>query len=158
MSRHIARVALVLLAGVLPLLTGCGAGGSATTASVESASPPEPEVASDPLTLQERRVAQGARLAVSDGCTACHLNGGRRTVGPDFASFAGHRVALVDGRRVIVDAHFLTQGLVHPANNVVRGYLAGPMLDAMRRLRLEDNPAQIAALVAFIQQIGPETP
>jgi hypothetical protein len=147
-----------MLAAVLVLLAGCGGGRTARFASVESASPPEPDTVLEPVTHQEQLIAQGARLAVSDGCTACHLNGRHNTLGPNFARFAGHRVALVDGRRVLVDKNFLTDALMHPEQNVVKGYPSAPMLQSMRRLGLTHNPTQVAALVAFIEMVGPETP
>jgi len=75
-------------------LAGCGtSGGSSGAASTE------PSYVKEPFTHQQLLVEQGARLAVSDGCTACHLNAAGRGIAPSFASFAGHRVTLADGHR-----------------------------------------------------------
>ncbi len=78
------------------------------------------------------------------------------SVGPDFAGFAGHAVTLADGRRVLVDEHFLREGLLHPEQAELKGYDPAPMLAAVRRLHLSGDPGQVAALAAFIEQIGPE--
>jgi cytochrome c551/c552 len=150
-------VAGSLLAGAALLLAaGCGASGASSGA--RSTAVAEPSYAQEPFTGQERRVERGARLYVADGCSACHAIGGRRGLGPSFAKLAGSRVTLADGRRVLVSERFLRAALVDPAGAEVRGYPAAPMLAAVRRLALAGNPAAVAALAAFIEQIGPETP
>jgi len=75
---------------------------------------------------------------------------------PGFATFAGHRVTLTDGRTVVVDEHFLRAALLDPRSAQIKGYEPGPMLAALRRLHLASQPEQVAALAAFIEQIGPE--
>ena len=80
----------------------------------------------------------------------------RSSVGPDFAGFAGHTVTLADGRRVLVDEHFLREGLLHPEQAELKGYDSAPMLAAVKRLHLAGESGQVAALAAFIEQIGPE--
>ncbi len=115
-----------------------------------------PAYVTAPFTHEEQLVEQGAHLAVADGCTACHLVGRAKSVGPDFAGFAGHAVTLADGRRVLVDERFLREGLEHPEQAELKGYDAAPMLAAVRRLHLAGEPGEVAALAAFIEQIGPE--
>ena len=118
-----------------------------------------PSYAAAPFTHQQQLVERGARLYVSDGCSACHSVGSRRgSLGPSFAVLAGNRVTLAGGRRVLVDERFLHEALVDPARVEVRGYAPAPMLAAVRRLGLAHDPAAVAALAAFIEQIGPETP
>jgi hypothetical protein len=136
------------------LLAGCGS--SVPSGGAGSSSSGVPAYVTAPFTHEERLVEQGARLAVADGCTACHLVGRSKSVGPNFAGFAGHAVTLADGRRVLVDERFLREGLEHPERAELKGYDAAPMLAAVKRLQLADEPAQVAALAAFIEQIGPE--
>jgi cytochrome c2 len=136
------------------LLAGCGSSGPSSGADSSSSSVPAYVTA--PFTHEERLVEQGARLAVADGCTACHLVGRSKSVGPNFAGFAGHAVTLADGRRVVVDERFLREGLEHPTRAELKGYDAAPMLAAVKRLHLAGEPGQVAALAAFIEQIGPE--
>jgi cytochrome c2 len=141
----------------LPLslaLAGCGS--SATSGGAGSSSSNAPAYVTAPFTHEEHLVEQGARLAVADGCTACHLMGKSQSVGPDFAGFAGHTVTLAGGRHVLVGEHFLREGLLHPDKAELKGYDPTPMLAAVRRLRLSGEPGQVAALAAFIEQIGPE--
>jgi cytochrome c2 len=155
-----ARASLAALAAcvvALPLslsLTGCGSSGPSGGAGSSSSSVPAYITA--PFTHEQLLVEQGARLAVADGCTACHLMGKSRSVGPNFAGFAGHTVTLAEGRRVLVDEHFLREGLLYPDKAELKGYAAAPMLAAVRRLHLSGEPGQVAALAAFIEQIGPE--
>jgi hypothetical protein len=147
---------VVLLAGALALvLAGCGAGKASSRASTSTAS--VPAYVTEPLTHEQKLVQQGARLVVADGCAACHLSAATHGVGPDFLSFAGHRVMLSDGRTVLVDERYVREGLLHPTANELEGYDAQPMLAALARLHLSSRPAQVAALAAFVEQVGPET-
>jgi hypothetical protein len=149
-------LASVIALASVPMLAGCGAGGSSR--GTASSSSTAPSYVTEPFTHQQQLVEQGARLAVADGCAACHLDAAGRGIAPSFASFAGHRVTLADGRRVLVDERFIRAGLLHPGENEIEGYDPAPMLKAIGRLRLTDDPGQVAALTAFIEQIGPEPP
>ena len=137
---------------------GLGLAGCGTSGGSNGAASTEPSYVKEPFTHQQLLVEQGARLAVSYGCAACHLGAAGRGIAPSFASFAGHRVTLADGRRVLVDEHFIRLGLLHPESAEIKGYAPAPMLKAIRRLHLAENPGQVAALTAFIEQIGPEPP
>lgn len=151
-SRHGAGV-LLATAMLLPL-TGCGSSGQVS--SQGSLASTEPSYVSEPFTHQQELIEQGARLIVSYGCSACHLSAAGRRIAPSFASFAGHRVALTDGHRVLVDEQFLREALLHPGRNQIKGYSPAPMLRAIKRLDLASHPHQVEALAAFIEQIGPE--
>jgi hypothetical protein len=155
MSIRRGQVARALLA-IAPLvaLTGCGT--SAKTSSQGSSRSSVPAYVSEPFTAQQQLIEQGAHLVVSDGCSACHLNATARNIAPSFASFAGHPLRLTNGRRVIVNERFLREALLHPSTPPVKGYNAAPMLLATKRLNLAKHPRQVAALAAFIEQIGPE--
>ncbi len=136
-------------------LSGCGASGAPATPSSTRTS--VPAYVTQPFSHEQKLVAQGAHLVVSDGCSACHLDSRAPSVAPDFLSFAGHRVKLRDGRSVLVDERFVREGLLHPAANEIRGYDPVLMLRTVARLHLGEHPAQVAELAAFIEQIGPET-
>jgi hypothetical protein len=150
--------AVGLAIGMIALvLAGCGTNGTSSRASSSHTST-EPAYVKEPFTHQQLLVEQGARLAVSYGCASCHLGAAGRGIAPSFASFAGHRVTLADGHRVLVDEHFLRAGLLDPGKAEIKGYDPAPMLAAVRRLHLAGHPGQVAALTAFIEQIGPEPP
>jgi cytochrome c551/c552 len=150
-----ALATLALMAGItLLLLSGCGA---SKTSSQTSSTPPEPHYTPEPLTHEQKLVEQGARLVISDGCSACHLPKSGQSIGPSFYSFAGQEATLEDGRGVLVDERFLREGILHPARSSIRGYDPAPMLAAMRRLHLISQPQQVSELIAFIEQVGPET-
>jgi hypothetical protein len=143
-----------LLALAIPLLlAGCASGGQANKGSSASTAP---TYVSEPFTHQQQLIQQGARLIVADGCAACHLEARTANIAPSFASFAGHRMTLSDGRRVVVNERFVTEALLHPGKTAIEGYDAASMLSATRRLDLPKHPQQVAALAAFIEQIGPE--
>jgi hypothetical protein len=143
-----------LAAALALVLAGCATSGKSNTPSTSGAS--VPSYVAEPFTPEQHLVERGARLVVADGCSACHLTLSKPRIAPDFSSFAGHRVALRDGRTVLVDEHFLHEGLLHPRNYILKGYNPQPMLAALRRLHLNGRPQQIAALAAFIEQVGPE--
>ncbi len=151
-NRAIGSLAAFAAAGAL---AGCG--GSHRAPSVQAASPPEPQYAVGELTRNEQLVNEGARLAVADGCASCHLQGAKRSPGPNFDSFAGHRVSLADGRRTLVDESFLRGALLHPQSSAVSGYDPAPMIRALAPLHLAEHPHDVEALTAFMEQIGPET-
>lgn len=140
--------------GILTSLSGCGA--SSVPSAQDSLTSTAPAYVSEPFTAQQQLVEQGARLIISDGCAACHLDKSNRSIGPSFDSFAGHDVTLANGRRVLVNEHFLRETLLDPRKDPIRGYEAAPMITATTRLRLGGGPEQLAALTAFIEQIGPE--
>lgn len=143
-----------LFVGLLVLLAGCGANGASDTGGVHTAS--VPAYVSEPFTAEQKLIEQGAPLMVADGCSACHLNDTARNGAPSFSSFAGHRVTLADGRSVLVDERFVREGLRDPRANELRGYDPAPMLTSLARLRLASHPREVAALAAFIEQVGPE--
>jgi hypothetical protein len=150
-----AAAAILACTMALAALSGCGSGGSSTQPGATTSS--APAYAAEPYTPQQQRVRRGAHLVVADGCSACHLDSADPRLAPSFTSLAGHRVTLIDGHRVLVNERFLRDALLHPGTTEVRGYDPAPMLAAVGRLRLADHPAQVAALVAFMEQIGPET-
>jgi hypothetical protein len=153
-ARALAVTALAaLLAGALG---GCGA--STPTADAPHVNTPtKPGYVTEPFTSEQKLVVQGARLVVTDGCAACHLDAKTPGIAPDFMTFAGHHVTLADGRSVLVNESFVRSGLLHPEADELKGYEPGPMIAAMVRLHLSEHPAQVAALAAFIEQVGPET-
>jgi len=150
-------IARSLLAGVV-LLSLCSCGAARTSSGAHPGTTGVPAYVVEPFSHEQQLVEQGARLVVSDGCAACHLAAQGKAIAPSFASFAGHRVELTDGRTVLVDERFLREGLLNPRRTLVKGYAPAPMLAALRRLHLASHPQQVAALAAFIEQVGPEAP
>lgn len=148
-----ASTSLLLAVLAFIALAGCGSSHSASTHASEPAA--DPYVA-EPFTHQQRLVALGAQLIVSQGCSACHLIGSASARAPGFATFAGHYVTLADGQRALVDETFLRNGLLHPQSVRIKGYDAAPMIRALASLHLAAHPARVAALAAFIEEIGPE--
>jgi hypothetical protein len=111
----------------------------------------------EPFTHHQEMIEQGGRLVIADGCAACHLQAQGRKSAPSLSSFAGRRLTLRDGRRILVDEHLLREGLLHPERVQLKGYDSELMLVALKRLHLSRHRQDVAALAAFIEQIGPET-
>jgi cytochrome c5 len=150
-------VRVLALALGASMLAGCGGGARTASSTAASGSPSAADPhAAEPFTAQEKRVARGAQLVVSEGCAACHLIAGAKAAAPAFITFAGHHVTLADGRRVLVDERFLRDGLLHPQAAELKGYDPAPMIAALAHLHLATHPEQATALAAFIEEIGPE--
>jgi cytochrome c5 len=148
-----ARRAACALALAGCLLAGCG---SSTRSGSGAPTRTVPAYVTAPFSVQQQRIAAGARLIVSDGCSVCHLQGAGTRAAPSFESFAGHRVTLADGRSALVDEPFLRASLLDPSAYALKGYAAGAMLRALAHLGLAHQPQQVADLAAFIEEIGPE--
>jgi|ERR1700677_4402392 len=148
-----------LLGVLLLLLSGCGASatsGSEASHGARSQTSSVPAYVTEPFSQEQQLIEQGAHLVISDGCAACHLSAKGKAIAPSFASFAGHHVKLADGRTVVVDERFLREGLLDAGADAINGYDAAPMLAAVKRLQLTSKPHQVAALAAFIEEVGPE--
>jgi mono/diheme cytochrome c family protein len=150
---HGRAASIVACLALAVALAGCGSSTPKRGSSTESA----PAFATAPYTPQQELVAAGAKLVVTDGCAACHLNGSDPKLAPSFTSLAGHQVKLKDGGTAVVDERFLRKALLDPSSEELAGYPAAPMIAALRRLRFAQRPAAVSALVAFIEQVGPET-
>ncbi len=149
-------VGLLATAVLLPLvLSGCGGGGGGT-ASIQGQLTPEPAYLTAPFTHEQRLVQQGARLVVADGCSVCHLAKTQQHIAPSFGSFAGNYFTLANGHRVLIDERFVREALLDAPKSPIKGYDPAPMIAAVQRLHLSSKPEQVAALAAFIEQIGPE--
>lgn len=140
-------------------LLACGCGGSSTTNGT-SANAPASTGTSSPTTGAATTgakggglVAQGSRLYQTDGCSACHSLNGARIVGPTWKGLAGSTVHLANGRTVTADDAYLTKHIVEPNAMTVQGYPGEVMAEAIEPLDLKAHPADVKALVAFIDSL-----
>lgn len=118
---------------------------AAATTTTTAAAPATPTQSGPAL------VARGKEL-FQTGCSACHSLGAEAGVGPGLGGLAGHTVTLDDGTKVIADDAYLARSLTDADAQVVKGYRAGIMPAAVAPLHLDQRPADVAALVAFIKQ------
>ncbi|GEM_PF-2214698 len=95
-------------------------------------------------------VARGMTLYSSDGCSACHSLDGSPGVGPSFKGLAGSAVKLANGQTVVADDAYLARSIRDPDAQIVAGYRSGVMPAAIAPYDLAAKPADIRALVAFI--------
>lgn len=73
--------------------------------------------------------------------------------GPTWKGLAGSRVALTNGKTVTATVGYLTRHIVEPDAMTVSGYTRGVMAQAIESFDLKDKPADVQALVAFIQSL-----
>jgi mono/diheme cytochrome c family protein len=132
--------AIVLLAtGGFCLADGCG-----------NASQPQSSAASS---AAGSLAARGGKLYQADGCAGCHSLNGSRLTGPSWKGLADSRVELSDGKAVIADDAYLTRHIVEPNALTVQGYPSQVMAEAIGGLDLQHKPADVQALVAFIDSL-----
>jgi cytochrome c551/c552 len=155
-QRRRARAAIAAVLTVVALGSLCGCGASGATKRTIITSSEVPSYAAAPFTHQQQLIERGAHLFLTDGCSACHAISGKQELGPSFARLAGNYVRLTDGHRVLVSERFLREALLDPHATEVKGYPLQPMLTAVARLHLQLHRADVDALAAFIEQIGPE--
>lgn len=136
MSRQ-ARCASSLLAAVT-LLAACGgssgAGGSASAGA-------------------SSLVATGKQLYSSQGCEDCHTLNGTLNTGPSWKGLYLSRVHLASGKTVTATAAYLTKHIVDPNALTVRGFPGDVMAEAIMSDHLGRDPAEVKALVAFIESL-----
>ena len=64
----------------------------------------------------------GRKVMEAKGCLACHSLDGSPGVGPSFKGVWGQKVELADGTTRVVDAAFVTEKILHPEQNTVKGF------------------------------------
>jgi cytochrome c oxidase subunit 2 len=131
------RIGAVL---VLMVVLVCGCGATKHVAPSRAAA----------LTL----TARGRQLYSDDGCAGCHSLDGSPRMGPSWRGLAGSRVLLYDGRSVTADSAYLTEHIVDPNALTVAGYPGQIMSQAIAQFDLARKPADVRALVAFIESLA----
>jgi len=127
-------------------LLACLAGGCGSASRPEATTP-------GVFPAQGSAVARGRDLYDADGCAGCHSLDGQRLNGPSWKGLAGSRVRLSDGRTVTADDAYLARHIVEPNAFTVQGYPGEVMAESVQSLDLKHKPADVAALVAFIDSV-----
>lgn len=147
------RAPLAGLAALLALAILCGCGGSSSPRTTASTASTAGAASTPPAGKATGLLARGSQLYQTDGCSACHSLNGTRIVGPTWKGLAGSRVKLTDGRTVVADDAYLTRHIVEPNAMTVQGYPGEVMAEAIQTLDLKAHPADVRALVAFIDSL-----
>ncbi len=121
--------------GAAVLLVACGSSGSSADGRATSLA------------------ASGKQLYVSEGCDDCHSLGGSLGTGPSWKGLYESRVHLASGVTVRADAAYLTRHIVDPNAMTVSGYPGEVMAEAIQGDDLASKPADVRALVAFIESL-----
>ena len=143
MSRRVGSLlAPIALGALLYLTVGCASpGGQSTTSSASTPQTGGPQV------------SRGRKLYQVDGCSGCHSLNGTRLTGPSWKGLAGSRVKLSDGRTLTADDPYLTRHIIEPNALTVQGYPGAVMAQAIETFDLKNKPADVRALVAFIDSV-----
>ena len=88
----------------------------------------------------------GALLYVSQGCIACHAQGG---IAPTLKGCFGRAVLLNDGRSVLADEAYIRNAILDPGAKLVAGY---PRIMPSYRNQLTEE--QVSQLVDYIKMLG----
>ncbi len=94
----------------------------------------------------------GMRVAAEKGCLRCHTTDGTRHIGPTWAGLFGSRVEFADGTSAVAGAAYLTDSMMDPRAQVVRGF--APVMPSFAG---QLDAAEAAALVELIKSL-PEAP
>lgn len=136
-------IAVLLAAGGLSLLSGCGNASRQAPSDI-------PTTASTGGSVVARR---GRALYQADGCAGCHSLNGTRLTGPTWKGLAGSTVTLTNGERITATAVYLRKHIIEPNAVTVRGYPAEVMAEAIETFNLKSKPQDVRALVAFIESL-----
>lgn len=93
-------------------------------------------------------VAVGESVAARMGCLGCHTVTGEPHIAPSWRGLYGSTVELEGGGRVRADDAYLTESMMAPERQVVRGYP-----DVMPSYRGILDASQTAALVEYIRSL-----
>jgi cytochrome c oxidase subunit 2 len=93
-------------------------------------------------------VAAGESVAARMGCLACHTVTGEPHIAPSWRGLYGSTVELEGGRRVRADEAYLTESMMEPERQVVRGFPA-----VMPSYRGILDASDAAALVEYIRSV-----
>jgi cytochrome c oxidase subunit 2 len=97
--------------------------------------------------------AQGREVAERFGCFGCHTTDGRPHIGPSWRGLYGSSVELKDGQHVLADESYLTESMMDPRKQVVRGFQ--PVMPSFQGLM---KPAETAAIVELIKSLSTQGP
>jgi cytochrome c oxidase subunit 2 len=92
----------------------------------------------------------GAAIAQLQGCVGCHSIDGSRLVGPTWLGLYGTQEALEGDTSVLVDEAYLRDSILHPADQITKGYpnvMPATYEDAL-------SEEQVEALVEYIKSLG----
>ncbi len=101
-----------------------------------------------PRAPEEDLAALGREVAVRNGCFSCHTVTGEPYLAPTWRGLYGSSVELSDGRRVIADGAYLTQSIMQPEIQVVRGY--EPVMPSYHGIL---GAADVGAIVEYIRSL-----
>ena len=95
----------------------------------------------------------GQRVAASQGCFKCHSVDGTPHIGPTWLDLYQRVEPLTDGKQVKADEAYLTESMVNPLAQIVRGF--PPVMPSYRG---KMSPPEYAALVEYIKSLTSDRP
>jgi cytochrome c oxidase subunit 2 len=98
---------------------------------------------------EKTQAEQGAALAESAGCLACHSVDGSALVGPTWLGLFGSENRLEDGTSVLADEDYLRNSILEPGSQVVADY---PNVMPAAYATLTDE--ELAAIIEYIKSLS----
>jgi cytochrome c oxidase subunit II len=98
----------------------------------------------------------GAALAASKGCLRCHTTDGSRHIGPTWAGLFGSKVDLHGGGTAVADAAYLTDSMMDPRHQVVRGF--EPVMPSYLGQLEPGEAAALVELIRSLREVEPQRP
>ncbi len=112
---------------------------------------PEPEAAGTEVAGD--LLALGERVAVREGCLACHTvsvaNPDAPHIGPTWVGLLGSVQSMQDGERVLADAAYVTQSMMDPAARITAGYP-----NVMPSYQGRITPGETAAILEYLRSLA----
>ncbi|HEX4338554.1 MAG TPA: cytochrome c oxidase subunit II [Polyangiaceae bacterium] len=92
--------------------------------------------------------AEGRSAASRYGCFSCHTVDGQRHLGPTWQGLYEKTEELANGQTIVADEEYLTESMMEPAAQLVRGYQ--PVMPTYRGVLSQPDAA---AIVEFIKTL-----
>jgi cytochrome c oxidase subunit 2 len=77
--------------------------------------------------LTSSQSSAGQELVEDRQCSSCHTSDGSEGLGPTFKGLYGSRRTLADGTQITADEKYLIDSLLHPDQQIVKGFEPGSM-------------------------------
>lgn len=93
-------------------------------------------------------IARGKKVAMKNGCFACHTLDGQRHIGPSWGRLYGSTVTLQNGKSVVADEAYLTRSMMDPLADVHAGFK--PVMPTYQGVL---TTPEVAAVVEYIKSL-----
>lgn len=166
-QRILARIALMIMVGLLVAACGGASTSEGTTEGTSTESPAsspfetgeaagstEGHAEGEAAGMSGHLAASGKQVFADLGCEHCHSIAGAQGAGPALNGVFGTEVPLADGTTVTADEAYLRESITDPDAKIVEGFSSGIMAPAVSGMMGQINEGNnLDALVAYIKSL-----